>query len=226
MPLHGSHYLSLSGTTGNFASTPDSVPLSITGDIDIRALAAPTVFPLSATDTLIGKYTSAAGSSYRLARNSSDRTVLQWSSDGTAITTASATATLVNWKPGSVKWIRATLQVNNGGVWTATFYTSADGTAWTQEGTAVNGAAVTSIADTATQVEVGSSNSGAVTPFPGQIYYAEIRSGIAGTVVASPDFRSLPPGTTSITDAQGNVYTVTGSALTRAPYISNLTAQV
>ena len=108
---------------------------------------------------------------------------------------------------GQVYWMRVT-RVESTGV--VTFYTSLDGVTWTQLGTTVTGASgAISGGAVAISWDVGA---GALT---GNVYYVEVRNGINGTIVASPDF-STAPGL-PFTDAESNVWTVSGGPTLQGP---------
>ncbi|MGW2267062.1 hypothetical protein [Streptomyces koyangensis] len=111
--------------------------------------------------------------------------------------------------------LRATLDVDNGsGGHTATFFygPSLDGP-WAVLGQPIVTSGTTSIPQAdATPLRVGrvttESRLGAV----GRIYRAELRNGIDGTILASPDLRTVAPGTTSWTDSTGKAWTLSEGA--------------
>lgn len=172
-------YLSLPGTSGNYASTPDSAAVSITGDIDIRVKVAMDDWTPTNYMRLVGKF--GASIAYILGFNNAGTgtLILQTSADSGVI---SSVAT--GFVDGSTNWLRATKNVTTGEV---KFYTSDDGQTWTQLGTTQTVTAG-AIADTADALAVGADvNGGGSTPMAGKIYYAELRNGIDGEVVASFD---------------------------------------
>lgn len=205
----------LPGGTANYASTPDSLALSITGDIDIRAKIQPDSWANGALQAVVSK--RGANTSYQLRLETGGRLGYVWSNDGTAVRFASSTVS-TGFSDGQQKWIRVTHDVDNGaGGNTATFYTSNDGTVWTQLGSAVINTGATTIADTNQVVELGTSNTGAGFFYTGKIFYAEIRSGIDGTIVANPNFEIRSDGTTSFSDTASpvNTWTVNSSSAAR-----------
>ena len=104
------------GTHG-VASTPDAASLDIVGDIDIRARVAANDWTPAAASYLVAKYTTTADQrSYALSLSTAGELVLQWTTDGTAGTllTKTSTANLSSLAAGALKWVRATLDVNNG----------------------------------------------------------------------------------------------------------------
>ena len=176
-------YVYLPGASGYFLSAPDEAVLDITGDIDIRVKVALDDWTPSASQYFLGKYGAAGNRSYAFGILTDGRLFLIWSNNGTATITVS-TATGVGLSDGSTKWLRATLDVNNGaGGYEVKFWTSDDGTTWTQFGTTTTGGSTTSIYSGSAILEVGSIVSGTGSPARGKFYAASIRDGIDGTEV-------------------------------------------
>jgi hypothetical protein len=107
-------------------------------------------------------------------------------------------------------WVRVTLTVNNGASGNdSNFYTSTDGTTWTQLGTTVTTAGVTSIFASTSIVEVGSVNAGALGPVSGRVYRAQVLNGINGTTVLDVDCDAITSGSaTSFTATTGQTVTI------------------
>lgn len=210
----------LPGTVGNYVSTPDSAALSITGDIDLRAKVAPTNLASGSMQMIIAKDHSDPQRAFRFVLSGTGTLQLVWFPTGSLASqlTVSSTVTLgsIGVVNGQTIWLRVTLDVDNGAAGrTTTFYTSTDGTNWTQLGTQSIVAGATTMVDTTGTVEIGSRLDGANDPFGGAVHYAEIRNGIGGTAVATFD----PSGQgvrgvrtpSSWTGPQGNVWTVNGT---------------
>lgn len=212
----GSQFLRLPGGSTDYASTPDTAALDITGDIDVR-VDAQLVNWLDATDALkttelVGKLTLAAGGKSWFLGVRSNKLYLEWSADGTNTLSASSTAELVVPPSGRLA-VRATLDVDNGASGrTITFYTAPSGTVgpWIQLGSAVVQSGTTSIFNSATAVRVGNATDVSMTPGAGRCMSVEIRNGIGGTVVANPVFTAQSIGTTSFADAAGRTWTLNG----------------
>ncbi|MFE2559901.1 hypothetical protein ACFXGT_28525, partial [Streptomyces sp. NPDC059352] len=208
----GDAYLNVTGQNNSGASTPDAAALDISGDIDIRldATLDSWVTPAGTQPVdLAGKFTTAGNQRSWMLQQRSGKIYLEWSPDGT--TTIGAQSTVAPALPPSrrMAW-RATLDVNNGsGGWTATFYTAETlAGPWTQLGAPVTGAGVTSIFNSTTSLKVGdATNLGYAKP-SGQIHALELRNGIVGTLVASPDFTAQTPGAATVTDSTGKVWTM------------------
>ncbi len=209
------------GASGDYVSTPDSVPLSITGDLDLRVRAAADDWTPASIGTLVAKRVTTANQRSYMLRLLTDGTLqFSWSNDGTAELNATSIATGI--PDGEARFVRVTIDVDNGAAGrTITFYTSTDGLTWTQLGSPVVQAGTTSIFDSTSAVEIGTRQTGTIEPFDGTIYYVEIRNGIDGTIVASPRFT----GTPTFQDGQGNTWTVNGNVTVNAPVGTRLGVQ-
>jgi hypothetical protein len=185
----GSNYLYLPGVASNFASTPDAAALDITGDIDLRVKVALDDWTPSALMTLFSKWnTTGNQKSYALDLNTNGTLSFFWAPDGSTSNSANSTVapTVAD---GAVKWVRATLDVDNGASGRdIQFFTSDDGTTWTQLGTTVTQAGTTSIYAGTASVTVGSTSNGGWSN--GAFYRAQILDGIAGTTAFDADFET------------------------------------
>lgn len=213
--------LALSQVSGNYASAPDSAALSITGDIDIQAKVDFTswnegnrfvALGIAQSRFVVSKYTTTGNQrSYYLNVNSAGVLILGWSTAGSADLTASADEVL-NLEAETVKWVRATLDVNNGASGrTAKFYTSDDGSTWTQLGTTQTVAGTTSIFNSTAELNIGGANAGTSNLMEGSVYRVIIRNGYdgGGSVVFDADFETATAGATSFTESSVNAATVT-----------------
>lgn len=190
-------YLRLEMTPG-YASCPWAPALGITGDLDAR-------IDVQLTDwtgcELCGIWGSPGSQSWVLALDPGGWPRLYWSTTGSDVRSARATARL----PAGRVVLRAALAVATG---TVTFYTAAGGGAdagpWTQLGSpAVTGA--TSVYAAGVQLAAGGAV-GLTQGMYGRVYEMELRSGIGGTVVARPVFSAQAPYVTSFVDAEGNTW--------------------
>jgi len=208
--------LVLPGVAGNYASVPDADALDITGDITLVARVAMTDWTPGAATCVIGKWKSAGASegSYIFRINPTGRVVIDWSEDGAAgLFSQSSTGT--GFTDGTAGWIAATLDVDNGASGrTATFWTSTDGVTWTQLGSAVTSAGVTSIFNSTSVCEFGARGAGTTEPLAGTVSVARVYSGSgfttagpSGSLVLDADFTTTP-GATSFTAATGQPVTV------------------
>lgn len=202
--------LRLDGTSGNYASTPNAGANNITSDIDLRAKvsfanwASPGAFV-----PIIGKWGAAGSRAYKLQVQTGPVLSLRISQDGTntiSTTPSDNFSGLVT--NGQPKWIRATW---NNTTNEAIYYTSDDGTSWTQLGSPATHSA-TGISSETVAVQVGADASSVMT---GDVYYADIRSTIGGSPVAVFDPSTVTKlGTrnpTSFAASTGETWTMTGS---------------
>lgn len=206
------------------AAAPDSVALSITGDIDVRVDLTPDawtgnfVIPPDTTSgfqEIVGKFTHTGNQrSWALLIRSDGRIAWSWSTTGANTLTLSSTER-IPFGPRRRGAIRVTMDVNNGGGGhTLNFYTSdsIDGV-WDRLGETVVGSGVTSIFDSTAPVDIGNiTGIGSASSLRRIINAVEIRSGINGTTVARPVFLGATPNTASLTDPQGNTWTFSGGA--------------
>jgi hypothetical protein len=215
--MYGQRYLKVTGSTSSIASTPDSVASSITGDIDIRVKVSLVDWtPSTGENDIIGKW-AVGQRTYFLSVTQTGLLKLYFSSDGAVLQSAVSTAS-VSVVDGNIKWIRATLDVDNGANGRdAAFYTSDDGVTWTQLGTTVTQGGTISIFDSTAPVSVGGW-AATTAPAVGNIFYAEIRNGINGPVVVKFDpTNDTVDGTTSFTSSStGEVWTVSSAATIRS----------
>jgi hypothetical protein len=209
LAAESSPYIYLPGANGNYLSIPDSSALDITGDLELRVWCALDDWTPAATQVLIAKRETNQ-IAYQLAVNTTGNLVLLWSTAGATGISATSTAA-VGVADGTARWVRATLDVDNGASgYSVQFFTGSDGTVWTQLGTTVTVAGVTSVFASTASVNIGGRNSGAAEPAAGKFYRAQIRNGIGGTVVCDVNTSVLTSGgATTFTEQSSNAATVT-----------------
>jgi hypothetical protein len=209
----GGRFLDLDGDPTNYASTPDTSALDITGDIDLRIeLSASWYRP--GVQMLLGKWGAAGTRSY-LLRIEDGRLFFYFSLDGTATYTIARTLPTLPERAA----LRCTLDVDNGnGGWAVAHYWAPSLVSpWEQFGktytyVGVPSAPLTLFSGPA-PLAVGPSDVPAGRlPFEGKAYRAEVRSGINGTVVANPDFTQRPVGAAPFTDSAGRTWSFSGTA--------------
>ena len=206
--------LYLPGIAGNCASAPDSNALDITGDLDLRVkVALDDWTPAGVDNTLISKWIGINSYSYILQINSAGKLNFSWSTDGlysASTDVFSSVATGIT--DGSVKWVRCTLDVDNGSSGRdIKFYLSDDGINWTQLGTTVTQAGTTSIIAGTANLLIGSDSGGSSRNARGRFYRAQVFNGIDGTKVFDADFENKITSLeqTTFTEASSNAATVT-----------------
>lgn len=202
------------------AQANDTAALSITGDIDIRVdLEITSGLYEDASFDLASKFaffTNQLGWSFYFIAG---RLRLNWWATAGAPPTLQAESS-VDVTGSGRRAVRVTLDVDNGAAGnTATFYTAPTlAGPWTQLGTTIVQAGTTSFFDNAIPVRVGAA--AATTAYShghseATFYGFELRNGIGGAVVASPDFTTqpldpVPFASSSFADAQGNTWTFNG----------------
>jgi hypothetical protein len=201
------NYLDLPGAVGDYASTPDSAAVSITGDIDLRLKMEAADWTPTVANYLISKAVTSGQYAYNFGLGAAGTIFIRVSTDGTTFITGTSTVA-TGFVDGTTNWVRVTRAAGTGAI---NFYTSADGIAWAALGAPV-AAAAGSMYDGTDALAVGAHPNG-LAPLDGKIYYAEIRDGIAGTVVAVFDANDGTSGSTSVTSsATGEVWTIHGLA--------------
>jgi hypothetical protein len=205
----------------SFISTPNSTGLNITGDLEIQFDANLDSYMPS---ILISKWLASGNQrAWAVVLNANGTIGMILNNNGFPANTFVATSSLplpLNQAASIGRMaIKVTIAVATG---TIKFYTAPTiaGT-WTQLGnTIVTGgftfpsttSAVTIGHNPDTETDVASFNSVAFFGCRGRVYAAKVLSGIGGTVEASPDFTTSTPGNTTLTDAQSNVWTLSGTA--------------
>jgi hypothetical protein len=225
----GKKGLVIRGGSNGAMKAPDSVPLSIVGDLDVRVdlelLDDGNPHPdwtwTAAGFDLANKYSfftnQISWAFYLIA----GKPYVSWSADGSTTNTLIGGSALAGPTKGR-RALRFTLDVDNGaGGRTATFYQAPTlAGPWTVVSGPTTSAGVTSIFDSPTDVRVGASPQSSTFTWgrsgPVVVYGAEVRNGINGTVVASPvppsaQLDPVPFAAGTFNDAQGNVWTPTGS---------------
>lgn len=209
----GTDYVYLPGVAGNYLSVPDEAALDITGDIDIRVHVALDDWTPAAQQVLSGKYGSGATTrSFNLQLSAGGLPTFVWVTAAQTTRSAGATAYPAV-ADGADLWLRATLDVDNGSSqYEVKFYTSADGSSWTQLGSTVTGSTgVTDIQATSEPVLVGAYATGSL-PAAGKFYRTIIKNGIDGTTVLDVDTSVITSGSAaSFTAVTGQTVTINRS---------------
>ena len=210
----GTNYVYTPGVASNFLSVPDETALDITGDIDVRVRVALDDWTPSSINSIFNKWTAAGAQQSWFLYVLTDGTLrFSWSTTGSdTLDAVSTVATGI--ADGAVKWIRATLDVNNGASGRdIKFFTSDNGTTWTQLGSTVTQAGTTSIFSSTSGLQLGAISS---TSFPvaGKFYRAQIFSDITETTkVLDVDTSVITAGSaTSFTAVTGQTVTINRSS--------------
>ena len=194
----------------------------VTGDLEIVVRVNLTDWTPATENMLVSRWDSPSSQRCFILRiSTSGIPYLTWSADGTTGLSAipSGGPAFVD---GITYWLKATLDVDNGAAGrTARFYYAADSatepTSWTQWGTDVTAAGVTSLyASSSAALEVGSFNNGFSGMLTGNAYRAIVRRGIGGTTVADWAAYGHPANAGTFGDANLNVWTINGGTLRNA----------
>ena len=205
LPAEDVGYAYLTGS-GNTLSVPSEVALD-TADLDIRMLVALDQYTPGSTVSLAQRVSGSTGWQLRLL-NTSRLNIIIWTSGGTSLNlSSSATASnLMSAKSedGKPIWLRVTFDADDGaGSYILRWYTSADGTTWTQLGGDLSSAAVT-IAHATSSALVAAAN--------GKVYRLQQLDGIGGTTVLDIDCDAITSGSaTSFTAVTNQTVTITRS---------------
>ena len=216
----GASYLSLPGTAGSYASSPDSVPLQITGDIEIVARISMTDWTPTAISTVVGRFRTGAFD-WRLYVGTSGELGLQWSPDG--ISTPFDVSVPTGFTDGKTYWIRARLDVANGANRVSDFYYAGDQEneplSWTELTTNTTAGTTSIYGVSGAKLTIGAHGAtGTNDPLAGKIYRVIVRNGFkdnGGTTVFDADFDYADTSTqTTVSEISTNRATVTlnGSA--------------
>lgn len=211
LPYAGGTYLRFEEDSTSYASCPDNARLDITGDLELQV-------EMELSDTtrcvIVSKYQSAGGHSWSLVLNDDGTARFFWTPTGGIGTVVNSTMPL----PLGRVALKTTLATATG---TVTFYTGPTISGpWTQLGNPVVTGA-TSIFSSSAPLVVGAdadlADTGGFNQTPrtgalGKLYAVNLLNGIGGTTVASPVFSAQAAGTAMWSDAQGNLWTLSGTA--------------
>ena len=214
--------VSLPGVSGSYVSTPDSVANSITGTLDADAFCSANDWTPATTGTFFTKDigTGGAGSrAYGLYLVASGALVYQWSADGTAVITATSSASdggaalSCGGVDGSPLYVRVKHDTSAGKVY---FYTSSNGTSWAQLGVAQT-TTVGSIYNNTWGLNVGAVGTAGTGSFwSGKINSVRIYNGdrdSGGTLAVDFDASRYSGGGSTLTGSTGETWTLNGNAI-------------
>jgi hypothetical protein len=211
-PMGGA--LQLSGSEGSYASTPDSVDLDITGEIQIRVDVTLDSW-FGEQRGLVAKWAFTGDErSYLLLLEDDGRVGFRFTTDGTGATEV-VTQSTVPVPVGSGRLaIKVTRDASTGDVnfYTAPFDSGSISDIWTQLGDTRSTTPGSMYSGTA-PLEIGSWDNGTNGMLTGVVHRMIL---IADTGVAAqeanPDFNNETPGDTSFIDGSGNTWTINGDA--------------
>ncbi|MEU4386569.1 hypothetical protein [Promicromonospora sp. NPDC023805] len=213
-------FMVLPGFESSYVTTPDVAALDVTGDLELRLDFHPPTWRPDEDFGLARKYDLVANQrSWVLLLDTTGIPYFRWSPDGTIANAITVFATAAIPSDSGRVALKITLDVNNGAAGSDVQFLTApsiDGT-YTQLGTTVTTAGVTSVHSGTAPLEIGRVNDPEGTgilssPLQGTVYAFSFRSGIAGAEVANPDFTVHEPDTRTVTDDAGRTWTLHASA--------------
>jgi len=209
--------LYLPGGGNHSLTVPDSATISLTGDMDLRFYGAATDWSrVGFSGALASKSSSSPNVGWVWYLNAAGTMVLTISSNGTAVTKSFVSTAAVPFGDGVAGWVRVTLDINDGsGNTVCKFWTSSDGSAWSQLGTTLTSAGVTaSQFDTTSSLQIATQ--GTATGFKGYLYRFQMRNNIlddGSGIVFDADFTTKTWGSDTVIDSvNGAVVTLAGTA--------------
>lgn len=196
------------GRSGNYASTPDSAAVSVTGDIDLICYVVPQKWTSGVNQILVAKANFGAMSFAWYLRDIGGMS-FQISTDGFAFAPGLKTghsSTTWPFADGEGAWLRVTRVAATG---LMSFYYSRDGGAWVSFGTDNPGAG--NIFDNALPLTLGMLSDGANAPFLGRFGIFRLYNGIFGTLASEFDPARFSAGATSAVMSTGETWTINTS---------------
>jgi hypothetical protein len=189
-------YVTFSGAPFNGLFTLSTTALNVgsyanAGDFCVVARIAPDTWTGPA-GTIVAKHTNTAGHrSWMLQTNPAGTLQLTWSADGSTVLSASS----INPVPavaGQWLWVGFTFDVNDAaGHRVLRYWTSPDGSAWTQLGPTQTTTGTTTIFVNTDPLTIGGQGDGTTQPFAGDIEHISLRTGFGagGTIGGTEVFR-------------------------------------
>lgn len=210
----GAPWLALRDASNSSAYTPDVTALDVTGDIDIRWHGSMGAWGLAGD--LISKYDTSSNQRSWIFRAENDGSLVLFHSENgsTLMPEARSTRAVPAWTDEIA--VRVTMDVNNGASGrTIKFYYAADlsGT-WIQLGDDVVLAGTTSIFNSSAPLRLGKNPTSSANWPAMRVYGWELRAGIAGAVRSSGNSANMAQSTSTFTDTQARVWTLTNSEVT------------
>mgnify|MGYP000426767390 CR=1 FL=1 len=200
--------------SGNTLTVPDEAALRITGDVVLMFRVSADDWTPAALTAFGGKDHTTTGRGYALALQTNGRLILFWSPLGTDASAVFRTSTAsVPFSDLGAGWVAAWLKADNGASGhDVRFYTAPDSesvpTAWTQLGSTVTTAGVTSIFATTQPFTVGYARSTSAN-WAGNIHRAIVRTSMDGADILDIDTAALTDeGATSFTATTGQTVTI------------------
>lgn len=210
---YGINYIYLPGTTDSTMSVDSENAFNITGDLDLRAYVALDDWTPSAINILISKFDNNTTDerAYELRIDTDGKISIDFAREGGTNSNVRISTAAITIADGQPLWVRATLDVDNGASGhDVKFYTSTDGTNWTQLGDTVTTVNTVTIRNSGTEiVRLGRRSTGNTGITTCKFYRAQIYDGIDGTKVLDVDTSVITSGSaTSFTAETGQTVTI------------------
>lgn len=176
----GKSYMTLTGT----ASGLKWQAAAITGDLRVEVEVRMVDYTPASSQILAAQYTSSGNQvSWYFGIGTNGRPFFAWSTDGTTtVTSKSATAAPTATDGVTIIYLAAEHDVDDGaGNNLVKFYTSSDGTNWTQLGSTITTAGTTSHFNSTGPYTIGSRDSSHALPAAGDFFSIRIRNGLGTT---------------------------------------------
>ncbi|MGB4761932.1 MAG: SGNH/GDSL hydrolase family protein [Candidatus Saccharimonas sp.] len=159
----------------------------LVADLDVRIKVAPDSWASGTTQTLVAKYNTATNRrTFSFHLTGSGALAFISSADGTtALSTVTSTIN-PSFVAGAAGWCRVTLDADNGSSQrVVTFYTSSDGSTWTQLGSAVTTSGATNLFQSVEPITAGARYLGGsyTDRTVGVIHWIEVRDSIGGGTI-------------------------------------------
>jgi len=205
--------LYFTGVSGNYVTTPDSVALSIAGNLDYRVRVSPDDRTPGATMSLGAKFQTAGQFSWTFWLQTDGTLRLNVAADGTTDGNAASTAA-IGGTDGEYLWVRFTFEAGSVKFWTVPGVFAPPATEdYVQLGsTRTMSGGITSIFDSTSAFSLGVDLAGLTRPLTARLSRSMMYNGIGGTLVADFDASKLTEPYAAYTDPQGNVWTLNRSA--------------
>jgi hypothetical protein len=208
-------YVYLPGVNGNYLSSPDSVAVSNTGDIDLRCRMALDLWSPTSQLDFFSKWASVSQASWTFYLINTQTDKLNFAISTTGSNSLGVTSSVgTGFSAAALRWVRVTRRQSDGRV---QFFTSSTNTndpsavSWIQLGTDQTLSSGSAMFDSTSIIEIGSVLTGTLSP-SGKYYRMQVRNNILdnGTgIVFDSDLTQLPFGSNSFNESSTNRALVT-----------------
>ena len=221
-------WLTVDGTDGHFASTPDHADFDMASDLEIRVRVSLTDLPPVGNNEVVFSNFSFGDTIGYLLQIQTDGVIQAAWGDGAANLFREA-GTISGWTAGIPRWLRLTVDVDNGsGEHKVDTYDSLDDTndhtavSWTSLGDRAADTGTTTIANPTAVSSAG--GDGQFATVTGRLFVAVVLDGLGGSEAGhfnADDFTLGDADTDTAVDATGKTWTINGTnSLIEGPFVS------